>query len=72
MINMNDILKKILETKQQEITAAMATKSLPALMEEAKMASQPRDFLHAIRTKIGQHQPAVIAEIKKLAPEINW
>lgn len=65
---MNDILKKILETKQQEITAAMASKSLPILREEAAKASQPRDFLNAVRTKINQHQPAIIAEIKKASP----
>ena len=65
---MNDILKKILETKQQEISVAMAEKPLPALREEAHAAGEPRDFVGAIRTRINNGQPAVIAEIKKASP----
>lgn len=65
---MNDILKKILETKQQEISASMAGKPLSALREEAHAAGKPRDFVGAIRARISNGQPAVIAEIKKASP----
>lgn len=65
---MNDILKKILGTKQQEISAAIAEKPLSALRAEAQAATKSRDFVEAIRTKINSSRPAVIAEIKKASP----
>jgi len=65
---MSDILDKIVATKREEIAAALAVR--PLAQVEAEAASQPaaRDFVGAIRRKIGCGQPAVIAEIKKASP----
>ena len=65
---MSDILKKILAVKKQEITAAKALKPYSSLLEEAKSASTPRNFVAAIRDKIDAGQSAVIAEIKQASP----
>jgi indole-3-glycerol phosphate synthase len=65
---MNDILKKILETKQQEIAAAVATTPLTDLRRAAETAGSPRDFTTAIRARVEKDRPAVIAEIKKASP----
>ena len=65
---MSDILNKILDTKQAEVAAAMAQKSLPQMHEEALAAAPARDFVSAIRSKIAVGKPAVIAEIKKASP----
>jgi len=65
---MSDILRKILATKVQEITAAKNQKSLTTMMTEAKSASATRDFTAAIWNKITAGQSAVIAEIKQASP----
>ena len=65
---MSDILNKIIATKHEEIAAALAVKSLPAVEAEAAAQPAPRDFVGAIRSKISCGQPAVIAEIKKASP----
>jgi indole-3-glycerol phosphate synthase len=65
---MSDILKKILEVKQAEVARAVAKKPYAAVLAEAKAMPKPRDFVGAIRTKIGEGKPAVIAEIKKASP----
>jgi indole-3-glycerol phosphate synthase len=65
---MNDILKKILDTKQQEIAAAAARKPLAQVRTAAESMDEPRDFTEAIRTRIARGKPAVIAEIKKASP----
>jgi len=63
-----DILKKILARKVEEISESVKTLSLHDLVEQAKDASPVRGFVDNIRTKIGQGQSAVIAEIKKASP----
>ncbi len=65
---MSDILNKILTVKAQEVAAAKASKPLPEIQAEAEVAMPPRDFVGAIRTKIDQGLPAVIAEIKQASP----
>ncbi|MEK7303402.1 MAG: indole-3-glycerol-phosphate synthase TrpC, partial [Pseudomonadota bacterium] len=65
---MSDILKKILAVKKQEIVAAKALKPYSLLLQEAKSALPPRDFVAAIRNKINAGQSAVIAEIKQASP----
>jgi indole-3-glycerol phosphate synthase len=65
---MSDILNKILAVKAQEVAAALSAKPLPVIRSEAQQASAPRDFVGAIRCKIGAGQAAVIAEIKKASP----
>ena len=65
---MSDILKKILAVKAQEVTAAKFVKPLSQLHIEVEQAPLVRDFVAAIRRKIAQGLPAVIAEIKKASP----
>lgn len=65
---MSDILNKILAVKAQEVAASSAIKSLETLRAEVALADAPRDFVGAIRAKITQGKPAVIAEIKKASP----
>jgi indole-3-glycerol phosphate synthase len=65
---MNDILKRILETKRREVAAALAEKPVSTIEAEARRALPPRDFEAALRAKIAGGQPAVIAEIKKASP----
>ena len=65
---MNDILNKILNTKQQEIAAAVAQIPLAEVRAAAEAMNKPRDFTEAIRSRVAKHRPAVIAEIKKASP----
>jgi indole-3-glycerol phosphate synthase len=65
---MSDILKKILAVKAHEVAAALSAKSLPVMRAEAAQAAPARDFVAAIRNKIGAGKAAVIAEIKKASP----
>lgn len=65
---MPTILKKILTVKIQEVIAAQTNKPYAALLDDAKNAQTPRDFVGAIRQKIHAKSPAVIAEIKQASP----
>ncbi len=65
---MADILNKIIATKREEIAAAVAVQPLAAVEAEAVAQPAPRDFVGAIRHRIGCGQPAIIAEIKKASP----
>lgn len=65
---MSDILDRILAVKKQEISSAQTQKSLDKIHDEAQTVPAPRDFLHAIRSRINQNHAAVIAEIKRASP----
>ena len=65
---MSDILNKILRRKAEEVTALRARTSLRELGLLAEDAGPTRGFAAAIKQKIGQRKPAVIAEIKKASP----
>lgn len=65
---MSDILDRIIATKREEIAAALTVRPLAAVEAEAAAQQAPRDFVGAIRDRIGCGQPAVIAEIKKASP----
>lgn len=65
---MSDILKKILDTKYAEVSAALEDKPLNQMRGEAEDSPSPRDFVGAIRDRIGAGKSAVIAEIKKASP----
>ena len=65
---MSDILEKILAVKRREVATASAVKPISELRALAEAQPTPRDFVGAIRTKIGAGKPAVIAEIKKASP----
>ncbi len=65
---MADILDRIIEVKRRELAQAKALKSPAAVQEEARTQDPPRDFVGAMRAKIGAGAAAVIAEIKKASP----
>jgi indole-3-glycerol phosphate synthase len=65
---MNDILKKILDTKKAEVATARQMRSEADLLREAKNRKDVRGFIRAIEEKISQGKPGVIAEIKKASP----
>lgn len=65
---MNDILAKILQTKKEEVAAARQLRSEADVLREAKNRKDVRGFTRALKHKISQNQPAVIAEIKKASP----
>lgn len=63
-----DILKRILATKQQEISERQQKVSLDALRQQAHHVSPPRGFIAALRRRVEQGGAGVIAEIKKASP----
>lgn len=65
---MTDILQKILATKREEIEYARTLEPADQLRMRAETQARARDFVAAIRSKIGQGNAAVIAEIKKASP----
>lgn len=69
---MSDILEKIVAAKREEVTATRAARPLAAVRAAAEAQTKPRDFLGAIRAKLGAGgtalSSAVIAEIKKASP----
>lgn len=65
---MSDILDRILATKAEEIAAAKARVSYADVEAAARAQPVPRNFEHALRSRIAAGQPAVIAEIKKASP----
>ena len=65
---MSDILTQITAVKHQEVAAAQQRKSLQAMRADAESRVLTRDFVAALRRKIGAGHAAVIAEIKKASP----
>lgn len=65
---MSDILDKILAVKRTEVAAAAAAMPLAAIRAAAEAQAPPRDFVGALRMKLGAGGTAVIAEIKKASP----
>ncbi len=68
MTQKSDILAKIIATKEAEVKAGYAHCSLADMEALAKAQPAPRDFVGAIKEKLGAKLPAVIAEIKKASP----
>lgn len=69
-MNTPTILKQILDTKVQEIAERSRARSLAEIKAEAldQDPAQMRGFHRALKNKIEQGKPAVIAEIKKASP----
>jgi indole-3-glycerol phosphate synthase len=65
---MANILTTILNTKVQEVQAGCAKQSLEDLSRCIVELPKCRGFYYAIKMKLSQNKPAVIAEIKKASP----
>ncbi len=65
---MSDILKKIVAVKHQEVASAKKRISLETVRADAHSRVLTRDFVGAMRARVGAGQAAVIAEIKKASP----
>jgi indole-3-glycerol phosphate synthase len=68
---MNDILKKIIATKHDELKLARnhcPDKAMHIAALEAVKNNPTRNFATAIQTRVANQQPAIIAEIKKASP----
>ncbi|MEJ2108013.1 MAG: indole-3-glycerol phosphate synthase TrpC [Acidiferrobacteraceae bacterium] len=63
-----DILKRILVRKAEEISARTARTPLEALKQQCADADPTRGFVRALRARVDDGRPAVIAEIKKASP----
>lgn len=68
MTDTPDILKKILQRKQEEIAERVLSISHAQIQSLAEQADPVRGFVQAIETKINNGKAAVIAEIKKASP----
>jgi len=62
------MLDRILERKVQEVVERAGRVGIREMSRRAEAAPPPRDFLGALRARIGRGEPAVIAEIKKASP----
>ena len=67
-MNKPDILKKILNTKLEEIAADQAAVCLEQLKAQAKDMPHCRGFYKAMHSRINLGQNAIIAEAKKASP----
>ena len=65
---MSDILKRIVAVKREEIAEARRLRDAASMRREALAQPPARDFVGALRAKLGAGQAAVIAEIKKASP----
>ncbi len=63
-----DILKKILETKAEEVVRRKVRMPVSTLEEIAGGIEFPRGFQNALQDKVLVGKPAIIAEIKKASP----
>jgi indole-3-glycerol phosphate synthase len=63
-----DVLAKILEVKDVEIAEAKERLDLAALRRRIEAAAPPRDFVGALRARLGAGRAAIIAEVKKASP----
>jgi indole-3-glycerol phosphate synthase len=63
-----DVLLKILARKREEVAARRAQISLQEMTRRAEAGGPLRGFVNALRRRLEQRQPAVIAEIKKASP----
>lgn len=68
MNNTPDILQKIIQRKQAEVAERQGKISLQEQQQRAGEGAPVRGFVEAIKTRLANSQPAVIAEIKKASP----
>ena len=60
---MSGILGRILAVKAEEVAALRRVRTLESVAAQARAAPPARDFAGALRAKLAQGRPAVIAEI---------
>jgi len=65
---MSDTLSEICAAKRQHIARRKAAMPESTLLKQAKAATKPRGFQHALQQKIWQGETGLIAEIKKASP----
>ena len=65
---MSDVLDRILAAKRREVAASRQRVPLEEIRQRSAQASAPRGFERALREKIAQGGPGVIAEIKRASP----
>ena len=65
---MSDVLDRILAAKRREVAESRQRLPLAEIEERASQAPAPRGFERALRAKIAQGRPGVIAEIKRASP----
>lgn len=65
---MSDVLRRILSAKRREVDAARAAVPLSDMERRAERADPPRGFEAALRRRVAEGRPAVIAEIKRASP----
>ena len=65
---MDDILKRIVAVKREELLAARRKRSEVDLRRDAQALGGQRDFVGNLRAKIAAGHAAVIAEVKKASP----
>lgn len=65
---MVDILQQIIAVKREEVSLARRKISMATLSQVAGCAPAARGFVSALRAKLGQGRPAVIAEMKRASP----
>ena len=65
---MAHVLDRILQAKRREVEERRAAVPLATLEAAVREASPPRGFERALRAKIAQGKPGVIAELKRASP----
>ncbi|MCP3687068.1 MAG: indole-3-glycerol-phosphate synthase TrpC, partial [Gammaproteobacteria bacterium] len=68
MTDTPDILKRILQRKQEEVVQRNAATPLTELRHRAEYASAVRGFAKSLEIRLDRGDSAVIAEIKKASP----
>ena len=65
---LNDVLKRILARKQEEVAERRARMPLAELQARNADAPAVRGFADAVEARIARGEAAVIAEVKKASP----
>ncbi len=63
-----DILRRIVQTKREELVHARSLRDLASWRQEAESRGELRDFAGALRDAVKARRVAVIAEVKKASP----
>jgi Indole-3-glycerol phosphate synthase len=67
-----DVLASIEAYKRREIAVAKEQIAPAAMQKLARQTSRPREFVSAIERHLSEGRPALIAEIKKASPRVEY